>query len=367
MLAFGLMLGLVGLGGGFAVVGRIKRAVVEERKWMTGAAFLEHLSVASVLPGATATNLMVMLGQGLAGARGAAAGAIGFIVPSAIMMCAAAATYDRLRGFAAVGHFLEGLGFAVVGVIAAVAIDLRKTAIRNAWQWVVAACAAATIAMRVLTLLEVVAIAAAVGTVVSGAWRGPQPPVARVVGLPVILAWAAPSTAALTILAVFAKISIATFGGGFAMIPAIAHESIAHGWLDERAFADAIALGQVTPGPTIISATFIGWRAAGAWGALAATAGMFGPPAIVAALASRSLARVRQSALVRGALLGLSPAVVGIIAAASWQLAAAGIRSWVGAAIAAAAIGVRLAWPRSSMLWPLIGGAVAQMLWWLAR
>ncbi len=369
--ALALRTGLLAFGGGFAVVSRVRRSVVEERRWIDENAFVEHLAVASALPGTNATNLIIMLSHRFAGVRGAIAAAVCYITPSALMMIAFGAAYDRMRGVAAIDAAFEGLAAAVVGLVASIAYEMRKGAIKRRSDWLFAIGVAVALSMQWLSLLSVVAIAAALGVILSRGEVPPSrtppppadaaesldaPPPSRSFAAPIVLAAIAPAGAVLSLFLGFAKISVATFGGGFAMIPALAHESVSQGWVDERAFADAIALGQITPGPVAISATFIGFRVAGIAGAAAATLGIFLPPAILAILAVRSLARFRTSKLVQGALRGVSPAVVGIIAAASFQMWAAAAQTWVSGAIAVVTLAVRVAWPRSSPLIPLFAG-----------
>jgi chromate transporter len=226
------------------------------------------------------------------------------------------------------------------------------------------------LAARLLTLLEVVGVAAVIGVLVHGS-EPPSPP--RIEGdpsrsppaatglLPIIVA-GVPVALSLSLFGVFAKIGIATFGGGYAMIPSIAHEVVAQrGWLDDHTFGDAIALGNVTPGPIAISATFIGYRVGGLAGALAATLGIFGPPFVLAVATARSIEAFRASRLVSGALRGVSPAVVGIIAAAAYALTRSTVHSWFGAGLAVASLAMRIAFPRSSPAVPLVLSALVSV------
>jgi chromate transporter len=161
---------------------------------------------------------------------------------------------------------------------------------------------------------------------------------------------------------VFVPIGVMTFGGGLAMIPAIEHEVVndLH-WLDPKAFADAIALGQITPGPVAICATFIGYRVAGLLGALVATVAIFAPAIGLALVAGRSLDRFRHSPLIAGALRALAPAVIGMLGAATFSLGRAGITSALGAIVAAASFLLLVRFPVSP-LWPLAGGGLIHLI-----
>ena len=136
-----------------------------------------------------------------------------------------------------------------------------------------------------------------------------------VLAIPLVLAAAGRSPRSPALVRVFVPIGVMTFGGGLAMIPAIEHMVvIEQGWLDPKAFADAIALGQITPGPVAICATFIGYRVAGVAGALVATVAMFAPAIALALAAGHSVDRFRASPLIEGGLRTLAPAVIGMLA-----------------------------------------------------
>jgi chromate transporter len=142
----------------------------------------------------------------------------------------------------------------------------------------------------------------------------------------------------LTIASIFLRIGAVTFGGGFVMVPLIEAEVVhAHGWLTHREFVEAFALGQVTPGPVLVTATFIGYRVAGTLGALVATVSIFLPSLVLTIVAGSSLRRFRANRQVQAFLRGVTPAVVGLLVAAAWSTGRAGIHTWIGLAIAVAA------------------------------
>jgi chromate transporter len=139
----------------------------------------------------------------------------------------------------------------------------------------------------------------------------------------------------LTIASIFLRIGAVTFGGGYVMVPLIEAEVVhAHGWLTHREFVEAFALGQVTPGPVLITATFIGYRVAGTLGALVATVSIFLPSLVLTVVAGSSLRRFRANRQVQAFLRGVTPAVVGLLVAAAWSVGRAGIHTWVGLLLA---------------------------------
>lgn len=145
----------------------------------------------------------------------------------------------------------------------------------------------------------------------------------------------------LTISSIFLRIGAVTFGGGYVMVPLIEAEVVeARGWLTHREFVEAFALGQITPGPVLVTATFIGYRVAGALGALVATVSIFLPSLVLTIVAGSSLRRFRANRQVQAFLRGVTPAVVGLLVAAAWGAGRAGIHTWVGLVIAAGAAAV---------------------------
>jgi chromate transporter len=372
-IVLGLVLGVVGFGGGFAVAQRIRRTLVDEKRWIDDDAFVEALAVAGALPGTAATNLLTVLGYRLTGPAGALGAALGFLGPSVALMIAFGASYDHLRGVSVLASFLDGMSLATVGVVGAVAVDMRRSTIKTRLGWLLGAAAAGVLVARLANLLEVIVVAGLTGVLALGppdgggaGRRSPDdfPPASLrgvIVGLPAALG-AAPAA---LLLVVFAHIGVATFGGGFAMISSIEHEVVrTRGWLSEGAFNDAMVLGQITPGPVAIAATFIGYRVAGLAGAGAATLGMFGPPFVLSLAAARSMAAFRESRAVRGFLLGVAPAVVGVIAASSVSLWRTTVHSNLGAAIAAGAFAILVLRPKLSPLVPLAAGGLVE---WVAH
>jgi chromate transporter len=387
-----LWLGVVAFGGGFAVAQRIKRTVVDQRRWLDSATFVEIFSVASALPGTTSTNVLTMVGLRLGGVRAALLVVASFLAPSIALMIVFGMTYTHVRSVSMVSSLLDGMSAATVGVIAAVAIDMRAMALRGRLGWLLAVFATVALATRALNLLEVVLLSGLVGAFalrpkralrtappelaptapdastskaadpVSGA-DDPFPPTSLrgiYLAAPAFTAAAmAAMVPALVLFVVFARIGVATFGGGFAMVTPLEDEVVrARGWLTQAEFHDAIVIGQVTPGPVAIAATFIGYRVAALPGALAATVGIFGPPFVLAVIAGRSLGAFRKSRTVQGFLRGIAPAIVGVIFASAIALARTSLHRPLDAGIAVLATVALVIRPKLSPLLPLAAGGL---------
>jgi len=155
---------------------------------------------------------------------------------------------------------------------------------------------------------------------------------------------------------VFLRAGAVTFGGGFVMIPLLESELVqVHRWLTPTEFADAVALGQVTPGPVVITATFVGCRLAGVLGALVATASVFAPAWLMTLAVGGSVQRLRDSPAVQAFLNGIQPAVVGVMFAAAVAMARHGIQDWPGAVIALASLLLLWRWKIHPL--PVMAGA----------
>jgi len=162
----------------------------------------------------------------------------------------------------------------------------------------------------------------------------------------------------LTLSAIFLRIGTVTFGGGLVMAPLIESEVVdTHHWLTHQEFADAFALGQITPGPVLITATFVGYRVAGTLGALVATISIFLPAFLLTIAAASSLRRFRNNEQVQSFLRGVSPAVVGLLVAAALSMGRAGIHSWVGISIMLLAIFTLVRY-RPNPFWVLFGAGM---------
>ena len=167
---------------------------------------------------------------------------------------------------------------------------------------------------------------------------------------------------ALSVAFIFLRIGAATFGGGFVMIPEIQNEVVnAHHWLTHQEFADATALGQITPGPVLIMATFVGYRVAGSIGAVLCTICIFLPSFLMTIAAGSSFQRFRTNRQMRAFLRGVAPAVTGLLGAAAWSLARSGIHTIIGAAMAVVLVAIILRF-RPNAFWVLMGAGAFRFL-----
>jgi chromate transporter len=167
---------------------------------------------------------------------------------------------------------------------------------------------------------------------------------------------------ALSVSFIFLRIGAVTFGGGFVMIPEIENEVVnSHQWLTHQEFADATALGQITPGPVLIMATFVGYRVAGILGALFSTVCVFLPSFLMTIAAGSSFRRFRTNRQMQAFLRGVAPAVTGLLVAAAWSVARSGIHTIIGATMAGVILVILLRY-RPNAFWVLMGAGVFRFL-----
>ena len=375
ILRVALYYGFAGFGGGYSVLAQLRRDLVEERRWLDAEDFLVLAELSKSLPGTPATTLLALLGQRVGGVRGGVVAAAAFLFPSTVLMILCGAAYALMRKATGLGVFFDGMNAAMVGVVAATTLDLAKSALRNRWDVVAALACAVLLAARVLSepAIAVAAIAFGVARAVAKQKKPPpsdEPPPKseRLHGIsPWVLLLGSGAGAIAGLVRVFGPIGVMTFGGGLAMIPAIEHTVVVEQhWIGPKTFADAVALGQITPGPVAICATFIGYRVGGIVGALVATLSMFGPAIALALAAGHSVERFRRSPLVESSLRALAPAVIGMLAAATFSLGRAGIDDAIGAVVAV--LSFALLWRfKASPLWMLVGGGLVHVGMFLIR
>jgi chromate transporter len=369
-----LYYGIAGFGGGYSVLAQVRRDLVVRRRLVSEEDFLVLAELSKSLPGTPATNLLALLGQRVGGVRGGLLAACAFLLPSTVLMIGAAAAYSLVRAATGASLFLDGMNAAMVGIVAAVTVDLGRSALRSKADVLLATLSAVLLVARVV-VEPVLAVAAVAVGAIRGSVRSPKAPIESDVGgrgpgsgterlhglsllvaLPLVLTSSVGALAALV--RVFAPIGVMTFGGGLAMIPAIDHMVVAEQrWLDTRTFADAIALGQITPGPVAICATFVGYRVAGVLGALVATFAMFAPATVLALTAGHYAARFRTSPVAQAILRMLAPAVIGMLAAATFSLGRASLSNPGDAVLAIACFFLLVRRPMSP-LWVLVGSGL---------
>jgi chromate transporter len=420
-----LKLGFTGFGGGIAVIAQIRRIVVHEQRWLSDEEFLDAVSLAQSLPGANSANTITYVGLRLAGIQGAVISLASFVFPSFLMMIGLSIAHDHFHHLLDVQRLFQGLSAAVVGLIAATAVRLGRTAMSHQWHLELGVATAFVLIFMGVSISEVVLLAGMIGIFVqsfkvrvqhrmrlqlhkqrqSGARTatatrqarqlaegtitqkgnlavdhtvgvslpvaahgeeesGPQtkareqspmipipndpvdlnsqpddaPSIKRLRGfaipfltLPFFLTFLVIWQLAM----VFLRVGSVTFGGGFVMIPQIETDVVnVHRWLTKQDFADGVVFGQITPGPVLITATYVGYKVASLSGAIVATVAAFLPSFLMTLIAGASLNRFRTNHQVQAFLAGVAPAVVGMLIAAAVSMGRSGLHSTLSFGVA---------------------------------
>lgn len=378
-----LRIGGTAFGGFMALISVVQTEIVERRKLLTHAEMLDGISLATILPGPVAVNLVAYVGYKLRGAAGALVSAVGVILPAFILVVGLSAAYFRWGQIPAANKLFLGFIPAVTAVIVHAAWGMARKTIVGLAELAIAAIGCLLLLYKggfYITLIIIVS-AGAVGWLAFARFaNAPSPTMPRDPGPPPgqkgkgakLLSLGAPLAAApflaldaglaVKLFLTFAGMSVLLFGGGFVFIPLIQQIVVQeHSWLTRQEFVDGIALGQITPGPILISAAFIGYKVMGLVGATTATVGIFLPPALLMVASAHFLARVRNSPHVKAVLRGIRPAVIGMIAAAAWSIGSTAAPNWQSAVIFLAALTALLRL-RVNVVWVIPSAGLAGLL-----
>lgn len=365
--------------GGPAIMGIMQAELQEKRKWVSKERFLEGLSVANMLPGATATQLGIFLGYARGGWWGGLIGGVCFVLPAFFIMIGLAIAYASLGLTPIARGALYGLGPVVIGLFAVAMYRLGRTAMSTVPEAVIGVTAAAASIGTPLGIVAILVLAGVAGLVFFQPGR-PRTPVVILSSLAFLAVFAtawwlntsAPGSAVsgripnpkslLEIGAYFLKVGAFTIGGGLTMIAFIQDQVVGQfGWLTPREFVDGLALGQLTPGPVLMIAAYVGYKVAGAAGAAVAATAAFLPSFIIMLIILPVLERVRKLAWIRAVMKGMAPAVIGVLAVSLTRLAPAALPDPFAVAILAATL-IALMVFRIGAFKLMIAGAVLGVL-----
>jgi len=366
-----LVLGLVGFGGGIAVLAQVESRIVTRRRWASLEQYLEAAALAQSVPGAVTVNALAFLGLWLGGVPVALSLVTGFILPSFVLLLAAALAYPNLERLPALAGLFRYLTPAAAGLVAATALRLAARGalhtpsgrsgwggrLERAWGAALALAAFVGVAFFGLGVVETILIAGLIGVARTLPSRVGRAGAAALIGWAPSIMTSGSNARLVGLAGVFLRAGALTFGGGFVMIPLLEAELVLNRhWLTARTFADAMALGQVTPGPVLMSATFIGYTVAGLAGALLSTVAVLLPAGLMTWLIAIEVERFRASAALQGFLRGVQPAVVGLMLAAAVAIARGGVTGWPEASVALIAL-VAVGSGRVAPMWIMLSSA----------
>lgn len=372
MTGYFLRLGALGFGGPVALANYMRRDLVEARGWLTEQEYDAGLAISAACPGPLAYQLGVYCGYVRHGIAGGLAVALAFGLAPFLIVLASAALYARFAGNWQLRALFYGVGPVVVALILKACWNLGRKTLRGdvpAWTMGALACVVTIIVRRELTALFL--IAGALGIFIFG--RGAAPPEAAGKATPApkprgtALAMAAPAglAAGMTtkLFLFFFKTGCLVFGSGLVIVPFLkAYVVDQYHWLGDRAFLDSVAVGMISPGPVVITATFVGYLVGGVAGSLAATVGIFAPAVLFTVLATPLLLRYGHNARLRGFIRGVTVTVVGVLVGTTYLVARSAIGDWLTVAIGVSCLSIFVFWKKLPDPLLVAGGAVVGLV-----
>jgi chromate transporter len=360
-----LRLGVVAFGGPAAHIAMMREELVRRRRWVSDAQFIDLLGITNLIPGPNSTEMAIHLGYLRAGPWGLVLGGVCFIGPAMLIVMALAWAYVRWGALPVATALLYGVKPVIIAIVLQAMWGLARTAVRGpllAGAFVIAAALALAGVHELLVLFGGGGVAALLaprrravaGALAALAWATP----ARVMA-----AAAAGGVTLGTMTLVFLKIGAVLYGSGYVLLAFLRADFVERlGWLTDRQLLDAVAVGQVTPGPVFTTATFIGFLLAGWTGAVLATVAIFLPSFVFVAASRPLLPRLRGSRRAAAFLDGVNVAALGLMAAVTWQLGRAAVVDPLTAALALAAA-VLLMRTRVNSVWLLAAGGALGLAW----
>jgi chromate transporter len=353
-----LRLGLFGFGGPVALVGQMERDLVGNRAWLSKEQMREAIAVCQSLPGPLAIQVGIFISFLRGGFWGAWVGGIAFILPNFLIVAALAALYLHFGALQPVTAIFYGVSPVVIALILHSCHRLAKLGMEDWLQWAVAgACFLVTVILQAEVALLFLG-AGMLGVLAYGTvWRRPPSTTALLLAVPA--APIASSSLLGKLFLFFLKAGALTFGSGLVIVPFLQQGVVQeHGWLGEREFLIAVAIGMITPGPVVITATFVGYLVSGFWGAVVATIGIFLPSFVLVLVAAPLLIRHRANPNVQGFVKGAYAAAIGTILGASILLGRIAVGDWLTVLIGITSLAILFTWKVSNALLIAVAAAV---------
>jgi len=362
-----LRLGAVAFGGPAAHIAMFRDEVVTRRKWISNQHFLDLLGATNLIPGPNSSEMALHVGYVRAGWRGLLAAGLGFALPATLIVLVLAVLYVGYGTTPAAEWLLYGIKPVVIAIIAQAMWGLLRTAVKGR---LLAVIGAAVFALYLLGFNEIALLfgGGAIYMFVQNAARlrrlrnGIGAPIIALSCIPgALLAPAASSSVTFslgTLFLTFLKIGAVWYGSGYVLLAFLRNDFVERlGWLTSQQLLDAVAIGQVTPGPVFTTATFIGYVTGGLPGALLATVGIFLPSFVFVLATNPFIPRLRRSPWLSGLLDGVNVAALGLMAAVTLELGQDALRDGVTVALAASAA-VLLVRFKINSTWLILGGGI---------
>ena len=340
-----LKLGVIGFGGPAAHIAMMEDEVVRRRGWLTREEFLDLLGATNLIPGPNSTEMAIHIGHRRAGWAGLLVAGVCFIVPATLIVLACGWAYVRYGKLPEVGGVLYGIKPVIIAIVVQALWGFGRTALKNPLLWAIALGAAGLTFYGANEL----ALLLCAGILVASFQRSKHVLAVAPFGI-----WA--------LFLFFVKVGSVLYGSGYVLLAFLRSDLVErYGWLSETQLLDAVAVGQITPGPVFTTATFIGYILGGTPAALLATLGIFLPAFIFVALSGPLVPRIRKSPTAGAFLDGVNAASLALMLVVTVHLGRAAFVDWLTLGLAAAAA-VLLFRYRVNSAWLVLGGAVAGLV-----
>jgi chromate transporter len=353
-------LGATAFGGPAAHIAMMEDEVVRRRGWLSHAEFLDLLGATNLIPGPNSTELAIHIGQARAGWPGLIVAGVAFILPAVAIVMAIAWAYVRYGALPALAGVLYGVKPVIIAVVLQAIWGLGKTAIKTAFLGVVGAgaVAASLLGIHELIVLGAAGVLAAIAATSPGTSAGRSAAWLPFAGV-ATTATSATAFGLGPLFVFFLKVGSVLFGSGYVLLAFLRGDLVERlHWLTESQLLDAVAVGQVTPGPVFTTATFIGYVLGGPTAAGLATVGIFLPAFVFVALSGLLLPRIRGSVIAGAVLDGVNVASLALMAAVTVALGRAALidAPTIALAVVSAIALIRF---RINSAWLVLGGALA--------
>jgi chromate transporter len=367
-----LKLGVISYGGPAAHIAMMEDEVVRRRRWLSREEFLDLLGATNLIPGPNSTEMAIHVGHRRAGWPGLLVAGSCFILPAVLIVTVFAWAYVRFGSLPQVDAILYGVKPVIIAVVLQALWGLGRTALRTKSSAIVGA---AGVVLSFLGVNELVILFGGGLIVGSGNWlvknrKQGKSLLSFIQGAPLAVLMQATATAGATaapfglwpLLLFFLKVGSVLFGSGYVLLAFLRADLVTRWhWLNEGQLLDAIAVGQVTPGPVFTAATFIGYVLGGPSGAAVATIGIFLPAFLFVAMSGPIVPRIRRSATAGAFLDGVNAASLSLMAVVTYLLGRAALVDLVTLALLAASLILLLRF-RFNSAWLVLGGALVGLL-----
>ena len=344
-----LRLGTLAFGGPAAHIALMQREAVIKRGWLSREDFLDLLGTVNLMPGPSSSQMAIFLGFRRAGLAGLLIAGLCFVIPAASITLALAWVYQHYGTLPRAQGLLAGMRPVIVVIILDAVMKLGRTAFRSWW-------------LAALGLLALGALLAQVNPLIVMLASGAIAIAVQLVRTRAATALSIFPVALWPLFWVFLKLGAIVFGSGYVLLAFLRADLVDNlHWLNERQLLDAVAAGQITPGPVFTTATFIGYLLAGVPGSIVATVAVFLPSFVLVALSGPLLRKLRESPVMGAFLDGVNVAAIALMVEVCYQLGRSAMTDWFSYVLAAVAVAL-VVWRRVNPMWPMAIGATAGLL-----